>query len=102
MWINAISNAISEVEMNHPGLVNKVAGFDPAADWSDQDWKDYNEVAGAIVEPFNFPGSPNEDEDFYYEKTEMEGYGMVRGNLPDVENRAEWLKVIDLVEEMGY
>jgi hypothetical protein len=103
MWINSISNAISEVEMNHPSLVSKVANLNPTSDdWSDQDWKDYNEVAAAIVEPFVFPDGESEDEEFYYQKTEEEGYQMVKGNLPGIKNHDLWIKIIDLVEKIGY
>lgn len=102
MWIQSVVNAISEVNMKHPGLASKVAGFNPDGDWSGDQWNDYNKVAGAIVEPFIFPGGESEDEEFYYERTERDGFGMVKGNIDGIENYQDWKKICDLVDEMGY
>lgn len=102
MWIQSVHNAISEVEMKFPGLVETVSEFDADSELTPKQWEQYNQVAGAIVEPFVFPGCESDDEEFYYERTERDGYGMVKGNLAGIPNRDEWLKVIDLIEELGY
>lgn len=44
----------------------------------------------------------SEDEDFYYSRTENEGYGMVKGNIAGIPNHDAWIRVIELVEVMGY
>jgi hypothetical protein len=102
-WINSVHNAISEVEINHPGLAARVAALPTDSDsWSDGDWNDYNEAAGAIVEPFNFPGGSSDEEEFYYEKGESEGFGFVNGVIDQVEDPGTWGAIIDLVNEIGY
>lgn len=102
MWLQSVFNAISEVEYNRPGLVQKVSNFNPDEQWDQEQWESYNYVAGAIVEPFTFPGGESEDEDFYYSRTEDEGYGMVKGNITGIPNHDAWIRVIELVEVMGY
>lgn len=103
MWVQSVFNAISEVNHNFPGLVNKVSELDPTGnDWTEQDWKDYNNVAAAIVEPFVFPDGESEDEEFYYSKTDEEGYGMVKGQIDSVDNSEAWKKMCDLIEKIGY
>ena len=102
MWVQSVFNAISEVEMRSPGAVNRVAQFNPDEEWTQEMWEDYNLVAGAIVEPFAFPGGESEDEDWYYQKSEDEGSGFVKGQISDVENSESWKKVCDLINIMGY
>ncbi len=102
MWVQSVIFAISEVEMTHPGAVNRVAQFNPDEEWTQEMWEDYNFVAGAIVEPFAFPGGESEDEDWYYQKSEEEGSGFVKGQISDVENSESWKKVCDLIDIMGY
>ena len=101
MWIQAVYNAISHVEHETPGLVDKVANLDPTDDWTDEQWKDYGDVAAAIVEPFVFPDVDNTDEEMYYNMCEMNGFGSVRANIMGNVNES-WIKVIDLVEQIGY
>ncbi len=102
MWIQSVFNAISEVESNHPGLVNKVASFNPEDEWTPEQWEQYSNVAAAIVEPFTFPGGESEDEDWFYQRSERDGSGFVKGNIDNVENCESWKKVCDLVDIMGY
>jgi hypothetical protein len=103
MWIQSVFNAISEVESTKPGAVNRVAQFNPSCnDWTQSDWEDYNLVAAAIVEPFTFPGGESEDDEFYYERTDRDGYGMVKANISGIENYESWVKVCDLIEAVGY
>lgn len=102
MWLQSVFNAISEVEHNRPGLVQKVSNFNPDEEWDQEQWESYSYVAAAIVEPFVFPDGKSEDEDFYYSKTEDEGYGMVKGNITSIPNHDAWIRVIELVEVMGY
>jgi hypothetical protein len=102
MWINSVVNAISEVERTYPGLVNKVANFDPEGEWTPEQWRDYSNVAAAIVEPFVFPDGESEDEEWFYEKSEKEGSAFVKGQISDVENSESWQKVCDLVDIQGY
>jgi hypothetical protein len=98
MWLQSVYNAISEVELRNPGVANRVAGFDPNSEWSEEQWSEYNLVAAAIVEPFVFPEGESEDEEFYYERCERDGFGMVKGNL----DQEEWKKICDLIEIVGY
>jgi hypothetical protein len=102
MWIQSVFNAISEVEYSRPGLANRVAAFDPDSEWTESEWRDYGFVAGAIVEPFTFPGGESSDEEWYYEMTETNGFGQVKANITDVENSEAWQRICDLVEIMGY
>jgi hypothetical protein len=102
MWLQSVFNAISEVEMKKPGAVNRVAQFNPDEEWTPEQWEDYNLVAAAIVEPFAFPGGESEDEEFYYQKSEEEGFSFVKGQLTDVPNSESWKKVCDLIDVMGY
>ena len=102
MWLQSVFNAISEVETNRPGLVNKIAKLDPNEEWDQKTWEDYSYVAAAIVEPFVFPGGESEDEDFYYSKCDSEGYGMVQGNIGDIPNSEDWRIVCSLIEIQGY
>ena len=102
-WINSIFNAISEVEMNSPGAVNKVAALSTnCEEWSDSDWSDYNNVAGALVEPFAFPGGESDEEEWFYEKSEREGSDFIKGVIGDLDNHEQWGKIIDLLNEIGY
>lgn len=102
MWLQSVFNAISEVEHENLALVKKVAELDPEQEWSEEDWRDYSSVAAAIVEPFRFPGGESEDEDFYYERTERDGFGMVKGNIDNLPNAEMWRKICDLIEIQGY
>ena len=102
MWIQSVFNAISEVESRFPGLAKKVAQFDPNEEWTPEQWEEYSKVAGAIVEPFVFPGGESDDEDWYYQRSEEEGSGFVKGQLSDVENAEAWKKICDLLDIQGY
>ena len=102
MWLDSVFNAISEVEMRSPGVVNHVANFNPDEEWTQAMWEQYNFVAGAIVEPFAFPGGESEDEDRFYQKSEEGGFSFVKGQLSDVENSESWKKLCDLIDMMGY
>jgi hypothetical protein len=102
MWIQSVFNAISIIDSTHPGLVEKVSNFSHEDEWSNDQWGEYNQVAGAIVEPFSFPDCDSEDEEFYYERTERDGYGIVKGNLGNLPNSDSWKKMCDLIEKIGY
>jgi len=99
MWIQSIFNAVSQVPSS---TVNTVANLDPNGEWNEEQWEAYNEAASAIVEPFVFPGGESDEEELFYEKTEQNGFGMVKANLDGIENQDSWNKVIDLVEVIGY
>lgn len=102
MWVQAVYDAISQVEYETPGLVNKVAGFDPTGDdWNDDQWNDYGKVASAIVEPFVFSDVDGTDEEMYYNMCEANGFGSVKANIMGNVD-PDWIKVIDLVENLGY
>ena len=102
MWLQSVFNAISEVEMMSPGVANRVAQFNPDEEWTQEMWEDYNRVACAIVEPFGFPGGESEDEEWYYETSERDGSGFVKGQLSEVDNSEAWKKICDLIDKMGY
>ena len=102
MWIQSVFNAISEVEMAHPGLATKVANLDPEGEWTQEQWGDYSKVAAAIVEPFIFEGCESEDEEWYYETSERDGSGFVKANIDGIENYESWKKICDLVDIQGY
>lgn len=99
MWIQSVFNAVSQVSSS---TVNTAAGLDSNDEWNEEQWKAYNKAAGAIVEPFAFPGGESEDEEFFYERTEQHGFGMVKANIDGIEDYDAWCKVIDLVDVMGY
>jgi hypothetical protein len=102
-WINSIFNAISEVEMNSPEAVNKVASLShDCGEWNESDWSDYNKAAGALVEPFSFPDGESDEDEFFYEKSEREGSDFIKGVIGDLDNSEEWGKIIDLLNEIGY
>lgn len=98
MWIQSVINSISNIDRNNKGLSEEVSEFDPNQNWSEKQWKDFNIVTSAIVEPF----SSEEDGEDYYEETEKNGFGMVKNNLPNFNNKEIWVKIIDLVEKVGY
>jgi hypothetical protein len=102
MWIQSVFNAISEVESRNPGAVHRVAALNPEDEWTGEQWKEYNLVAGAIVEPFAFPGGESEDEEWFYQHCEEHGSGQVKANIDSVPNSESWRKVCDLVDIMGY
>ena len=103
MWLKSVSNAISEVESQHPGLAARVAALDPALEWTPEEWKDYSVVAAAIVEPFIFPGGESEDADWYYEHCDEHGLGQVKANLDSCCGDPEsWRKICDLIDVQGY
>jgi hypothetical protein len=103
MWIQTVYNAISHIESTNPGLVKKVAEFDPDGQWDDHMWEDYGNVAGAIVEPFVFPGNDPNDPEFevYIDMCENNGFGAVKSNIMGNVDPA-WIKIIDLIEKQGY
>ena len=103
MWLNSVSNAISEVEYQHPGLAKKIAELDPSVEWTPEQYRDYSVVAAAIVEPFAFPGGESEDEDWYYSHCEDKGFGQVKANLDSACGDPEsWRKICDLIDAQGY
>ena len=103
MWVQKLFEAISEYEMKNPGKLEKVVLLDPTKDWSDEEWKLYNDAACVIVEPNAFLGEyPDEDMEVYYEKCEMNGFEFVKGQIDPTNNSELWKKVIDLVDQMGY
>jgi hypothetical protein len=102
MWIQSVFNAISEVESRNPGAVQRVAALNPDDEWTGEQWEEYNLVAGAIVEPFAFPGGESEDEEWYYETSERDGSGFVKANIDGIENYESWKKICDLVDIQGY
>ena len=102
MWLQSVFNAISEVEAAKPGAAQRVAQLDPDAEWTREQWEEYNLVASAIVEPFVFPGGASEDEEWFYQHCEAHGSGQVKANIDSVPNSESWRKVCDLVDIMGY
>jgi len=103
MWNQKLFEAISDYNYKNPGKLQQVASLNPEQEWSDEQWKLYNDAACVIVEPNAFLGEyPDEDMELYYDKCDMEGFGFVKGQIDSVENSETWKKVIDLVESMGY
>ena len=103
MWVQSVNEAISQAENRKSGIARIVATLpDDVDDWSKEDWDHYYLAAGAIVEPFSFPGAESEDSEYYYETAEANGFGMVKANLADFPTKNDWIKVIDLLERIGY
>jgi hypothetical protein len=102
MWIDALAKAMSQTEDN-PDIIRDVANLtSDCQNWSKEDWEIYNLVAGAIVEPFSFPGVESDNEELYYEKIACGDLGEIKANLPETGMKEEWLKIISLLEEVGY
>ena len=104
MWNQILFEAISEYNYKNPGKLNQVANLNPNEEWSDAEWGLYNEAACVIVEPNAYISRYHEDEEmeYYYNESEKNGFGFVKGQLDSVEDSENWRKVCDLVEEMGY
>jgi hypothetical protein len=114
MWIDSVINAILEVDRRNPGLSDKVALFKPTrlivginsneveGAWSEEKWREYGKVAKALVEPFQFDGCESEDDEWYYEMIENNGFDQVKANLDCLPNSSTWRILCDLVQEMGY
>ena len=103
MWVQSVNEAISQVENQKSGIARIVATLPDDVDvWSQEDWEYYNLATSAIVEPFSFPGAESDEADIYTEATEANGFGMVKANLADFPSKNDWIKVIDLLERVGY
>ena len=104
MWNQILFEAIGEYNWKNPGKLDKVVNLNPTEEWSDEEWKLYNEAACVIVEPNTYIGRYDADEEmeYYYNKCDRNGFGFVKGQIDQVENSERWKKVCDLVEQMGY
>jgi hypothetical protein len=104
MWNQILFEAIGEYNYKNPGKLNQVANLNPNEEWSEAEWGLYNEAACVIVEPNAYIARYHEDEEmeYYYNESEKNGFGFVKGQLDQVEDSENWRKVCDLVEEMGY
>ena len=78
--------------------------FRKRVEWSEEEWKLYNEAACVLVEPNAYIGRYDADEEmeYYYNQCDQNGFGFVKGQIDPVENSENWRKVCDLVETMGY
>jgi hypothetical protein len=99
MWIQSVINAMSQVDQNK---LKRVISLNPDGDWSEEEWKEYNYVAGAVVEPFTFPGCESDEEDLFYEKSDEFGPDFVKSITDCLDNKDDWNKLIDLVDVIGY
>jgi hypothetical protein len=105
MWNQILFEAISEYNYKNPGTLNKVVNLNPTEEWSDEEWKLYNEAAQVLVEPNAYIGRYDADDkemEYYYNQCDRNGFGFVKGQIDQVENSERWKKVCDLVERMGY
>ena len=105
MWNQILFEAISEYNYKNPGTLNKVVNLNPTEEWSDEEWKLYNEAAQVLVEPNAYIGRYDADDkemEYYYNQCDRNGFGFVKGQIEQVENSERWKKVCDLVERMGY
>ena len=104
MWNQILFEAIGDYNYKNPGQLDKVVNLDPEKEWSEEEWKLYNEAACVLVEPNAYIGRYNADEEmeYYYNQCDQNGFGFVKGQIDPVENSENWKKVCDLVEAMGY
>ena len=104
MWNQILFEAIGDYNYKNPGQLDKVVNLDPEKEWSEEEWKLYNEAACVLVEPNAYIGRYDADEEmeYYYNQCDQNGFGFVKGQIDQVENSERWKKVCDLVEEMGY
>lgn len=104
MWNQILFEAIGDYNWKNPGQLDKVVNLDPEKEWSEAEWKLYNEAACVLVEPNAYIGRYDADEEmeYYYNQCDQNGFGFVKGQIDPVENSEEWKKVCDLVEQMGY
>ena len=105
MWNQILFEAISEYNYKNPGTLNKVVNLNVNEEWSEEEWKLYNEAAQVLVEPDAYIGRYDADDkemEYYYNQCDRNGFGFVKGQIDQVENSERWKKVCDLVERMGY
>ena len=104
MWNQILFEAIGDYNYKNPGQLDKVVNLDPEKEWSEEEWKLYNEAACVLVEPNAYIGRYDADEEmeYYYNQCDRNGFGFVKGQIDPVENSENWKKVCDLVEAMGY
>jgi len=104
MWNQILFEAIGDYNWKNPGQLDKVVNLDPEKEWSEEEWKLYNEAACVLVEPNAYIGRYDADEEmeYYYNQCDQNGFGFVKGQIDPVENSENWKKVCDLVEQMGY
>ncbi len=104
MWNQILFEAISDYNYKNPGALNKVVNLNVNEEWSEEEWKLYNEAAQVLVEPNAYIGRYDADEEmeYYYNQCDRNGFGFVKGQIDQVENSESWRKVCDLVETMGY
>jgi len=104
MWNQILFEAIGDYNYKNPGQLDKVVNLDPEKEWSEAEWKLYNEAACVLVEPNAYIARYDADEEmeYYYNQCDQNGFGFVKGQIDPVENSKEWKKVCDLVEAMGY
>ena len=103
MWNQILFEAIGDYNYKNPGQLDKVVNLDPEKEWSEEEWKLYNEAACVIVEPNAYIGRyADEEMEYYYNQCDQNGFGFVKGQIDPVENSENWKKVCDLVEAMGY
>ena len=104
MWNQILFEAIGDYNWKNPGQLDKVVNLDPEKEWSEAEWKLYNEAACVLVEPNAYIARYDADEEmeYYYNQCDQNGFGFVKGQIDPVENSEMWKKVCDLVEAMGY
>lgn len=104
MWNQILFEAIGDYNYKNLGKLQEVASLNPEQEWSDEQWKLYNDAACVIVEPNAYIARYDADEEmeYYYNQCETTGFGFVKGQIDSVENSETWKKVIDLVESIGY
>ena len=104
MWNQILFEAIGDYNYKNPGQLEKVVNLDTEKEWSEEEWKLYNEAACVLVEPNAYIGRYDADEEmeYYYNQCDQNGFGFVKGQIDQVEDSERWRKVCDLVEQMGY
>lgn len=98
-WVTAVTTNCLEFGWEYPQILKQVSEM-TIDDLNDKEnSKLYYKVAKCIVEPENLKG---EEQDFYYDKTEKQGFQFVKGGIGDINHKEMWLKVINLIDENGY
>lgn len=98
-WINAVTTNCLEFGLEYPQMLNQVSKMTIDDLNGKENSKLYYKVAKCIVEPENLFG---DEQDFYYDRTESQGFQFVKSGIGDIDNKEMWSKVIDLIDENGY
>jgi hypothetical protein len=93
-WTQIVMEAMSEFECKNPGALEELQSITEDNAWDHEKFRD---AAAVIVEPDAYL-CREEDMELFYEKSENEGSGFIKGV---VQNQL-WNHVIDTVDKTGY